>query len=511
MFVDRERELKFLERSREQFENDIKVPVAIIGLRRIGKTELIQKFRAVESEILMPYIDLEGTTSSPETFAQDFYLAFLRDILGKSKMRFEAVGSKREQIIAVSSKLGGEMYSKSQKLISAVDSKDYNELLKVCFSLPEEIAMELEMKVMFFVDEFQEFADLNNYRFGDVFKIMRSVVEKQESVLYVISGSVISFMERVVGDPAEPFFNQFRILKLGHFTKEDSIKLIKALLKGMEIDENALHAIFKNTLGHPFYITAVCERIALESSRDIDINLVRYATLKEILDANGKINLLFKYIFEGSLQKAKRKGYLKEILFYLAGNEGAILTEIARHLNKPTGQVSNYISSLLQTDLVFESGKKYYYRDPIFKFWIAKTQLGKDIGISREKKAVDDYISELEEKYLRASRELGKAKEVELRQRVENYLGVKLENYNEDGVEFDLFGEKNGVAHIVEIKWRNKATGYREVENFVDKVKRLPVKNVKLYFVSKSGFTKKAKELMEKEGVMDISNEAVRG
>ncbi|PKP56896.1 MAG: ATPase [Candidatus Altiarchaeales archaeon HGW-Altiarchaeales-1] len=429
MFVNRKREMEFLERVGKQFERGVKVPIAIIGLRRIGKTELIQKFRANKSEILMPYMNLEGTTSSPETYAQDFYLAFLKEILRTKKMRFEAVGSKREQIIAISSKLGEGIYFKSRGLISAVDSRDYNELLKVCFSLPEEIAEELKTKVMFFVDEFQEFDDLNNYRFGDVFKIMRSVVEKQKNVLYVISGSVISFMERVVGDPAKPFFNQFRILKLRYFTKEDSIKLVKCLLKGVEIDEKTSHEIFKNTLGHPFYITAICERIALESALEVDVDLVRYATLKEILDVNGKINILFKYIFENSLQKANRKGHLKEILVYLAENEGATLSEIARYLNKPSGQVSNYLSSLLQTDLIFGSEKKYYYRDAIFKFWIAKTQLGKDIGISREKKATDDYISELEEKYMRASTELGRAKEYEFKVKLEKALGLKLDNY----------------------------------------------------------------------------------
>ncbi|PKP54536.1 MAG: hypothetical protein CVT90_00755 [Candidatus Altiarchaeales archaeon HGW-Altiarchaeales-3] len=430
MFVNRTRELKFLENVRKQFENNMNVPVAIMGLRRIGKTELIRKFRINESKnesksnILIPYINLEGTTSSPETFAQDFYLAFLKEILRKQKTDFEASGSKREQIIAISSMIGAKVYSKSMRLISTIDSKDYNELLKVCFSLPEEIAGELNLKVMFFVDEFQEFADLNNYRFGDVFKIMRSVVEKQELVLYVISGSVISFMETVVSDSREPFFNQFRILKLGYFTKEDSIKLVKGLLNintdtdAKKIDEKTLHEIFKNTLGHPFYITAVCERIVLEFGEDIDVNLVRYAVLKEILDVNGKINLIFKYILEGSLQKAKRKGYIKEILIYLSENEGTTLSEISRYLNKPTGQVSNYLSSLLQTDLIFKSENKYYFRDPVFRFWIAKTQCGKDVGIKRGEKAVEDHISDLEEKYLRASSELGKAKESELKQKI---------------------------------------------------------------------------------------------
>lgn len=494
-----------------QFEQGIKIPVAIIGLRRIGKTEVIYKFRSYQtkSKTLMPYINLEGTTSSPETLAQDFYLSFLREILNKQGIKLEPAGSKREQIIAASSILGEKIYLKSRKLISIIDSKDYNELIKVCFSLPEEVADEMDIKVMFFVDEFQELSDLNNYHFGDVFKIMRSAVEKQKNVLYVISGSVISFMEQIISDPAKPFFNQFRILKLSYFTKEDSVKLIKYLLCADEnekiIDEKILYEIFKNTLGHPFYISSVCERIVLELNENITLNSVRYAVLKELFDVNGKINLLFKYIFEVSLQRAKRKGYIKEILVYLSEREGATLSEISKYLNKLTGQVSNYMLSLLQTDIVFRKENKYYFRDPIFKFWIAKTQGGKDIIIKREEKATDDYIAELEEKYLRASSELGKAKETELKQKIEALFGVKLENYNKDEVEFDLFGKKKGVVYVIEIKWKNKPTGYIDIENFVNKVKRISVKNLKPCFVSKSGYTKKAREIMEKEGVEDLS------
>jgi len=74
-------------------------------------------------------------------------------------------------------------------------------------------------------------------------------------------------------------------------------------------------------------------------------------------------------------------------------------------------------------------------------------------------------------------------------------------------VEFDFLGEENKVVYVVEIKWRNKPASYRDVANFVDKVKKAGIDAVKLYFISKSGFTKQADELMKMEGVMDISNE----
>ncbi|PKP56897.1 MAG: ATPase, partial [Candidatus Altiarchaeales archaeon HGW-Altiarchaeales-2] len=53
--------------------------------------------------------------------------------------------------------------------------------------------------------------------------------------------------------------------------------------------------------------------------------------------------------------------------------------------------------------------------------------------------------------------------------------------------------------HIIEIKWRNKTVDYEDVQNFLNKVSRSGFKNAKLYFVSKTGYTKEAEALMKKE------------
>jgi len=454
MFVNRRKELKILGEALTLFKSKKKMPMAIIGLRRIGKTELIQKFREKRRGILMPYLNLQGSTSSPETFTQDFYLSLLEEIAAYKKISFVPIGSKREKIISLSSILGEDNYRRSIDLLNTIESKDYNEMLKTAFRIPETLAEDTGTGIIFFLDEFQDLEELNNYQFGDVFKVMRSVVEKQRNVMYITSGSIISFMERLIRDSREPFFNQFRMLRLSYFTKEDSLILIKGLMKDYPISEDSMLLLFRYTLGHPFYITAACERIVIESNGKIDENLVRYSIMNETLDKNGKINILFGYIFEESLKKAKRRGYLQNILMILAEDEGLNLTRISEILRKPTGQVSNYMKSLLRTDIVFEQGKRYFYRDPLFRFWVAKTQLGKDLEIKRGAKYVDDYLDELKEKYLRASSELGKAKEYEFKAKLEDRFKIKLKNYqSKDGqIEFDLVGRKDNLWYIFEIK-----------------------------------------------------------
>ena len=94
-------------------------------------------------------------------------------------------------------------------------------------------------------------------------------------------------MEKLLNSPNEPFFNQFRQMSLSYFTREDSFVMIKQLLSGINIDEKEVLLIFKYTLGHPFYIAAVCERIFLETDGAPNEVLVNYAVVKETVDKNG--------------------------------------------------------------------------------------------------------------------------------------------------------------------------------------------------------------------------------
>jgi len=503
MFFNRRKELEELKRASEMFRLGNPLPIAVIGLRRIGKTELIHKFKEGRNDLLMPYLNVEGSVSSPEIFAQDFYIALLEEVAVYRNISIQKAGSKREVIISISSTLGEDYRRHSISILQTIESRDYNEMLKAAFRAPDEIAQIAKKKIIFFIDEFQDIEELNNFRFGDIFKIMRSVCEKQKNSMYIISGSVISFMEKLLSNPREPFFNQFRQLSLSYFTKEDSILMTRKLLTGIEIGDSEALLIFRYTLGHPFYITALCERIFLEIKEVADEALINYAVAKETIDKNGKINLLFKYIFEESLKKANRRGHLRTILLIIADKEGLTLTNISESIKKPTGQVSNYLKSLLRTDIVFEEGKKYYFRDPLFRFWIAKTQLGKDIVIERDKMSLEDYVSDLKEKYLRVSTELGRAKESEAAYILEKRFGMPLTRYLKGNIEFDLVGKRDGITHIFEIKWRTKPAGYSDINKFIDKVRASEYANddAKLFILSRTGLTEKAEKLALKNKI----------
>ncbi|NOR46983.1 MAG: ATP-binding protein, partial [Methanosarcinaceae archaeon] len=95
--------------------------------------------------------------------------------------------------------------------------------------------------------------------------------------------------------------------------------------------------------------------------------------------------------------------------------------------------------------------------------------------------------------------ELGIAKEYEIREKLKSRFGFEFKGYLKDNIELDAVGFDKGTYHIVEIKWRNKATSYKDVINFMEKTKVFDP--VKLYFISRSGFTKQAESLLNEKNI----------
>lgn len=491
MFVDRLRELELLNTVGRALKLGDKINVAIIGMRRIGKTELLMKFREGSKEIT-PYLNLQRV-GSPESFI----LAYIRELVFEAARKKGVVKSKTDvvdwrDILIIASKLGIDVEVK--KIQDA-------ESLEVLFVLQEPILERLDEHCIYLIDEFQEALDIDK----NFLNIMRSTVEKQRRICYVAAGSAITTMERIFSDKEQPFFGQFRRVYLGGLSKEDTKTLVKTILRdhGIAIDDRGLGLAYKLTSGHPFYLLAICRRCMEEMYEKVSAKELYYVFLDEVLSEKGDIYLLLDYVFNESLSRAYRGKWHRQMLLTLAEEDGLILSEIARRVNKPSGEVANYLKFLLRSDLIVRQDNRYYFRDPVLRFWLAKTYLGIDTRELKKKRILELLVKELEEKYLKAKTELGKAKEYELKYKLEEMFGLKLENYRKGGLEFDLVGEKKGTHYIFEIKWRNKAADYRDMEKFLKKVDRsgFAEKQKRLLFLSKGGFTAEAERLARERNV----------
>jgi DNA-binding transcriptional ArsR family regulator len=493
VFVNRTKELENLGLLADAFLKGDKSNAAIIGIRRIGKTEVLMKFKNdyKEKNLIIPYFNVQkiGDVSS-------FVFIYIREMLvelglvkGIVKYRTEIVNW--NDLIILATKLGIE---------SEIKKLQENQVIWFLFEVQEIILEKLGYHCIYLLDEFQ-YVTILEKRFLET---MRSVVEKQKLIAYITSGSSIRMMEDIFVNKDEPFFGQFTRFYIGPFSRKDSLVLSRKITSehGIDADENIHNRIFQLTAGNPFFIRAVCRRLVFDFKESITLQNVEYAFLTETLKERGEIYLVLDYMYNDSLSRAYKGKAHRAILFILAQEQGLTLSEIARRINKPSGEVSNYMKALLRTDLIIKEDDNYYFRDPIFRFWLAETYLGAGRAKLKNKVIAEQLIHDLQEKYLSASVELGKAKEYEMKVKLESRYGIKLENYPEEG-EFDLVGRKNSVTYVFEIKWRNKPVDYKQIKEFFNKVEksRFEKEEKRLFILSKEGFTKNAQDFGNKHGI----------
>ncbi len=514
IFVNRTKFLSLLGNMKDSLiRGNIRENLTLIGLRRIGKTLIVKEFakqNQLDNDVIIAYIDLERMDMVPELFAAE-YIGAISAWYFKDK---EDIIENYHNLDYTLSKIREfkEPYNLVFSLKQDLSMVNYNyaDAIRKAFQFPDILASAADKKIIIIFDEFQEIRGLNNYQNIDILKIFRSIMQTQSNVLYIFLGSAISFMEQVFKESTSPLYLQSRIEYVDYLTREDSIMLSKNILGNSE----NLYRIYELTNGHPYYIYSLCKR--LESISDTGIEYINNEKINEAfvieaLTTGGRIYNLCHYVLENSINRARGSTLLKSILKIIAKDPDLRISDIAKGIKRPVGATRNLINRLKDVDLLDETNGGLFIRDPIMQYWIVHYYFGSELTQEMVKKSLKQLVSEFQEKYVRASTELGRAKEYEFKVKLEKAVGLNLDNYiSEDGqIEFDLVGKKGKTMYIIEIKWRNKAVDYKDVENFLNKVSLSGFKNVKLYFVSKTGFTKKAWDLMKKEGIIDVGAEVL--
>ncbi len=493
MFINRTRELSILNQYRESINTGSKINIALFGLRRIGKTELLLQFKnnTIDRDVLIPYINLQKIIPDIEGFVK----AYSKELVYETIKQKEQVDYpyEMEDLLILASKLGDMETHYVRTIMNIFKQQEFakEEILQLTLAFAQKLAEKHEQKIIFILDEFQELLQVHP-RF---LLIMRSMTEKQNYVNYWISGSVFSVFDEML-DHKNPFFGQFIRMTLENFDRASTHELIDSELP-FELAGNHKDKIYKFTDGQPYYTVAICRKISGQYALDSSISTqqVNYCIMNEIFADTGSINEHFEYILDVSLAKFKNKDRYKSILFLLSQNP-ANLTQVSKHIKKSTGEISNYLKALLKTDLIFRKHGTYHIRDPLFAFWINNKYLGLSTDVVSEKVA-EHLLANLEEKYQKASTELGIAKEYEVKYKLEELYDINLEKYLKNNIEFDLVSTKDETVYIFEIKWRNKKTSYKDIDNLVQKTNKSEFSTQKkqLFFISKSGYTQSAIEL----------------
>jgi len=498
IFTNRVSELSYLEYLKKELIAGRPFNLAIMGLRRTGKSVLIKEFMLRNERVRdvgMVYMNIQLMTTNVYDFAIRYlgsvnYWVFGGDREYRDYLTKSALLTKPPEIEEIKDHLQ-EVYNELEK-----SRPNKAHILDLTFSYPELLSRSINKKLIIFLDEFQDIIALNKQRgVGNILNIFRDQFTR-DNTAYVLAGSLISVIEDIISNSRSPLFAQAEKMYFKFFTSAETKELTDKLLR---IENPRIHwQIYKYSSGHPFYVHHILKRMRMLhelQNLEIDENLVKEAFIIETLSKEGKIYDLCNYIYMTSLERGRYYTALKSILNILAKEDALNQSQIARRLRVSQGASKEYLNELEELDLVIVDEHRYYFRDPVFRYWISYTQVGMEVDELPRKKDLFLLIKELDEKFQRASSELGKAKEYEFKAKLEGKFGINLENYlSEDGtIEFDLIGRKSKLWYIFEVKWRNRPATYKDLKKFLGNVKssEFSKKPKKLFFISKS-FTEKA-------------------
>ena len=511
LFTNRVKELDFLQSVAEDLAAGRPRRVALWGLRRIGKTLLLQEqiSRLLKQGPARPvYMDFEDICTSPEIFAQRYIGLAVFWNLAEEQEDVDAYLTVERLLEATAGRSSAAAQTAASLLRELNKAKpDQALLLKIAFDFPEKLARELDRTLILFLDEFTEITTLSHYpQIRDPLKQFRASLSGQGRVAYVVAGSAMTAMMKLFHTPDAPLFLQFETMELPPFNRQDTQLLIQKLAGNFAPAVNA--ELYRYSQGYPFYIVALTQRLQrlIERGEAMDTALVKYAFLLETMWRGGQIYNYCRYVYDLSLQQARGYGMLKAILQVLSEEQALTLSQIARRLRKSPSAVREYLRWLMEVDLLVEQDKQYRYQDAVLQLWVAYTSKGVELDASPRRDDLAGLALKVEERFRQAASELGRAKEAEVRELMRRFAGQRLSGAffgleeeivlpafsrvaayrSADGqVEVDALAE-NDERWAVEVKWRSKAAGKKELASLLNKAQSLKARP---WFISRSGFT----------------------
>ena len=531
LFTNRKRELSFFQSMVEDLLAGRPRRLALWGLRRVGKTLVIQEqiSRLHDQGMVHPvYMDFEDICTSPELFAQRYIglVTFWALENGQGDVDAYLTVERLLETVAGRSAVASQTAGSLLRELSR-PKPDQALLIKLAFEYSEKLAEELNKKLVLFLDEFTEISTLSHYpQVREPLKHFRASLAGQTNVAYVVAGSAMTAMMKLFESPEAPLFLQFETLALEPFGRQDAEVLMNKL--SSEYSPGVYAEVYRYTAGFPFYIMALMQRLNRfdQGGETISVDSVRYAFLLETLWRDGQIYNYCRYVYDLSLQRARGYGMLKAILQFLADEQGFTLSEIARALRKSPSAVREYLRWLSEVDLVEKRERVYQFRDPVLRFWVAYTSKGIEMDAFPRREDLAGLVSDLEERFQRAAGELGRAKEAEVRELMRRFTGqivpgallgqegelalpvvYSVGGYcSPDGqIELDALAElapdatrPAGGRWAVSIKWRSKRSGHKELEQLARHSANLGAKG---WMIARDGFTPDALNYARQAGI----------
>lgn len=489
-FVNRKREIEIL-RSRLRLliggPWDNTSHLAILGLRRTGKTFLIRHFldeTIAKADVCVQYVDVSKIANSPRDFAKNYVRSALAAWTQRESDDLLELALETENRRVI------ERVSQFQSRI-VVDGSNAD-IVRFAFDIH---ALLSDRKFVVTLDEFQEILALE--RFPDIANVdalLRASLQSLDHVLFILCGSYPTLLGNWLRSPDRFLFGHFSVVSVGEFCKADTYALADAIADDLTRRDRS--DIYRYSCGNPYLATILARQKQLSGQAVADI------FKGEVFRSTGSLYSYFEYLFHDSLSKVPGGGIMREVAKQLA-LAGTALTapEVARRINKSTEEVHTALRGLAEIDLIYEHERQYHFRSLPFRFFLAYRYMGLEQYEYAKSHYYEQKLRELNERFCRVSEELGHSKEFELLHQIREHQGqslwgTRIPHFKQlqkgvecQGGEVDVLGAtRRGKLWAFELKWTQKRVGEKEIERFLSKLEAH-----RYVYVSRMGFTEGAR------------------
>jgi len=347
-FHDRAEQLVELTSAFESLAAGAPVWIAILGRRKVGKTSLLlEAARRTSKQVDVVVLDvLEFVPLTTDIFcvlvlrALD---ALLADEVGASFERAALDRREFQRLIDATPSLATVPHQLRSELRELADGPPAQNDVRRLLQLPEELARALSRRLVLAIDEVQELVALDTGRRPfDPFPVMRAVWQRHQHVSYTISGSALSMLEQLVTSRRSPFFQHFRILRLGSFSRKDAVSL---LLQQSPPERRIPKPLARRCVdvlgGNPFYLQLAGEAL-VASEPPYDDSALKQAIQGLVFSTSGRLGLYFQTEYQRLVGASTAHAAALDAL----ANGPRKLSEVTRAIRASAPSTARYLERL---------------------------------------------------------------------------------------------------------------------------------------------------------------------
>jgi AAA+ ATPase superfamily predicted ATPase len=388
LFVDRANELAELDGLLDALAHGRRRHLALLGLRRIGKTMLLDEVRRRHPEAAIVYLALDEVVSTPEDFARALVAETVRVAAAWSGQSLMPDLSD-DGLRSASGLLAPEVLAAVDGLLhlarpGAADHASYGALLAATMRSPAVVSEALDVPLLLMLDEFQEVTRLLAFpQTENLLGTIRAALDRRGKVAYVVAGSRVTALRTLLSDGESPLLTRFEQLNLLPFAEDATHDLATRVWNDDDphVVPDAATRLHRLTGGWPFYVQAVAARagqVARARGQPVTAELVDEAFWLELVGRAAAVGQQCRYLLDIALRSEGARGdglrnTIEAVLRHVAPKRPTTRTEVARALGRHHGpaQVYRAINRLIDTDFLREEVGRLALLDPVFALWLA--------------------------------------------------------------------------------------------------------------------------------------------